>query len=56
MHSTLDTPMIATSELYSHLEQQAQSIAPQIELVPARIQVERLGLTRNASSTPYIVY
>lgn len=56
MNSTLEISTIATSELYSHLAQQAQSIAPQIELVPARIQVERVGLTRNASSTPYLVY
>ncbi|MBE9015883.1 hypothetical protein IQ272_06995 [Chroococcidiopsidales cyanobacterium LEGE 13417] len=56
MYGILEPPTIATSELYSHLEQQAQSVAPQIELVPARIQVERVGLTRNASSTPYIVY
>lgn len=70
MNSTLEISTIATSELYSHLEQQAQSVAtadkavnaihrnslPQIELVAATIYVERIGLTRNASSTPYIVY
>ncbi|MDZ4871006.1 MAG: hypothetical protein CLLPBCKN_000394 [Chroococcidiopsis cubana SAG 39.79] len=56
MYGILEPPTIATSELHSHLEQQAQSVAPQIELVAATISVERLGLTRNASSTPYIVY
>lgn len=56
MNSILEAPTIATSELYSHLEQQAQSVAPQIELVAATISIERVGLTRNASSTPYIVY
>ena len=56
MYGILKTPTIATNELCSHLEQQAQSVAPQITLVAATISVERLGLTRNASSTPYIVY
>ena len=57
MYSTTDIQAIATTELYSHLEQQAQSVAPEIpSIVKARIQIERVGLTRNASSTPYIIY
>jgi len=37
--------------------QQVSGIASEIPaLVPAAIQVERIGFTRNASNTPYIVY
>ena len=56
MYGILKTPTIATSEVCSHLEQLAQNVAPQITPVAATISVERLGLTKNASSTPYIVY
>lgn len=57
MNSTLCEQAIATGELYSHLEQQVNAVAPEIPaLVPVPIKMERVGFTRNASCTPYIVY
>lgn len=58
MHSSLpDEVKIAQSELYQYLEQQVSAIAPELTpLVPVPIRVERVGFTRNASNTPYIVY
>lgn len=57
MHFTLDEQAIATAELYCRLEQQANAVAPEIPaLVPAKITVDRVGFTRNASNTPYMVY
>ena len=55
--SRSDEQAIATKELYYHLEAQVSPITPEIPaLVPAPIKVERVGFTRNASNTPYIVY
>lgn len=52
-----DTQEIADRELGQYLEKQVNAIAPQSpSLVPRRIQVERIGLTKNASSTPYLIY
>jgi hypothetical protein len=48
---------IAQAELNAYLEDLANSIAPEFTpLVRANIKVERLGFTRNASRTPYMVY
>jgi len=47
----------AQTELNSYLQAQANAIAPKITpLVRSSIEVERIGFTRNASSTPYMVY
>ncbi len=58
MHfNQLDEAAIATRELYSHLKQQVSVIAAGVQpLVSANITVERVGFTRNASNTPYMVY
>ncbi len=58
MYSTqFDTFAIAQKNLYSYLEQQSSVLAPRLKpLVPKSILVERVGFTRNASNTPYIVY
>lgn len=57
MHFTVDVPSIATNQLLSHLEQQVSVVAPDIPaLVQRRISVDRIGLTNNASHTPYLVY
>lgn len=57
MHFTLSEQAIATAELYCQLEEQANAVAPEIPaLVPAKIRVERVSFTRNASNTPYMVY
>ena len=58
MHfNKLNPVAIANFELYKYLESQAQVVAPQLKpLVPANIKIERIGFTRNASNTPYIVY
>lgn len=48
---------IASQELIQHVETQANTIAPEISaIVPKLISVERIGVTRNSSSTPYLVY
>lgn len=53
----LDTQVIANRELNEYLESQADEIAPEIlPIVPKIIQVEKIGITRNSSSTPYLVY
>ncbi len=47
---------IAQNELNQNIEQQANTIAPELTpWVPKLIKVERVGFTRNASNTPYIV-
>jgi len=52
-----DEAAIAQDELNSYLEAQVRAIAPRFKcLVPVNIKVERVGFTRNASRTPYIVY
>lgn len=58
MYSTSDVQAIATKELYSHLQAQVQAIAPELPtLVNATItSVIRIGFTRNAAATPYMVY
>lgn len=58
MHFTqLDAVAIAQAELEEYLEQYANKVAPETpSLVAAEIKVERVGFTRNASNTPYIVY
>lgn len=57
MNFTRDELAIATAELYCQLEQQANAISLEIPaLVQTKIRVERLGFTRNASNTPYMVY
>lgn len=58
MHSNQsDVVAHAQIELNQYLGQQASVIAPELTpLVPAPIKVERVGFTRNASNTPYIVY
>jgi hypothetical protein len=57
MNFTRDELAIATAEFYCYLEQQINASAPEIPaLVPAPIKIERVGFTRNASNTPYIVY
>jgi hypothetical protein len=57
MNFTRDELASATAEFYCYLEQQINAIAPEIPaLVPAPIKIERVGFTRNASNTPYIVY
>lgn len=53
----LDSQSIADQELNKYLESQANSIAPEISpIIPKIIQVEKVGITRNSSSTPYLVY
>lgn len=48
---------IAQRDLYSYLTRQSNAIAPLLKpIVPTSIEVERVGFTRNASNTPYIVY
>lgn len=48
---------IAFSELYSNLIQKNNPLAPLLKpIVPKSISVERVGFTKNASNTPYIVY
>lgn len=48
---------IAQTDLNSYLAQQNNAIAPLLKpIVPKSITVERVGFTRNASNTPYIVY
>lgn len=55
--SPLDETAIAQFELNQYLESQVAAVAPKLKpLVPAKIRVERVGFTRNASNTPYIVY
>lgn len=47
----------AQNEPNQYLEQHANTIAPELTpWVPKLIKVERVGFTRNASNTPYIVY
>lgn len=54
--NSIDETAIAQAGL-NHYVQQASLIAPEIRpLVPAQIKVERIGFTRNASNTPYLVY
>lgn len=56
-YHVLDTQVIANRELNEYLESQVNSIAPEIlPIVPKVIQVEKVGITRNSSSTPYLVY
>lgn len=56
-YRVLDTTTIANQELHKYLESQVNSIAPEIApIVPKIIQVEKIGITRNSSSTPYLVY
>lgn len=56
-YRALDTTTIANRELNEYLESQVNSIAPEIaSIVPKIIQVEKIGITRNSSSTPYLVY
>ncbi len=52
------SPDIAQAGLNQYLAQQAPSIALELPqpLVPVNIKVDRVGFTRNASNTPYIVY
>jgi hypothetical protein len=53
----LDEAAIASLELNAYLKAQANLIAPEfVPLVRVNIKVERVGFTRNASRTPYIVY
>lgn len=48
---------LVQSELTAHLNTQFKAFAAEIApLVQASIKVERIGFTRNASNTPYIVY
>jgi hypothetical protein len=69
--NSFDEAAIAQAELNAYLEDLANSIAPEftermpavvlspatlVPLVRANIKVERLGFTRNASRTPYMVY
>lgn len=58
MNSTqLDDTAIAQVEFNRYLEAQFLAIAPNIpSLVSTSIKVERIGFTRNASNTPYMVY
>lgn len=58
MHSNLkDETVIAQAELSSYLEAQVSATTPNLlVLVPTKIKVERVGFTRNASNTPYLVY
>ena len=52
-----DETAIASSEFNAHLEAQVNVTAPElVPLVRVNIKVERVGFTRNASRTPYIVY
>lgn len=56
MYSTHDTQAIANKEFRNYLAR-TSTIAPHIRaIVPAAIQVERVGFTRNAANTPYLVY
>lgn len=56
-YRVLDTGAIANQELNKYLESQVHEIAPEIQaLVPKAIQVEKVGITRNSGSTPYLVY
>lgn len=51
------SPDIAAADVNQHLEQLADAVAPELKpLVPAKITVERVSFTRNASNTPYVVY
>lgn len=51
------SPDSAQFELTGYLDSPVNAIAPELKpIVPAKIRVERVGLTRNASNTPYIVY
>ena len=51
-----DSKAIASS-LLSSLKFQSKPIIPLLKpLVPTLIEVERVGFTRNASNTPYLVY
>ncbi len=58
MHSNLkDETAIEQAELSSYLGAQVSATTPNlIVLVRANIKVERVGFTRNASNTPYLVY
>lgn len=48
---------LANLELSDYLEAQANVLAPELSpIVPKVIKVEKVGLTRNSSSTPYLVY
>ncbi len=52
-----DNQAIANRELIEYLDRQSNTVAPEIpSLVPRRIQVEKIGLTKNAANTPYMVY
>lgn len=56
-YPVLDTQSIANQEFYKYLESQVNEIAPEIQaLVPKAIQVEKVGITKNSGSTPYLVY
>ncbi len=52
------SPDIAQAGLNQYLAQQVPLIALELPqpLVPVNIKVDRVGFTRNASNTPYIVY
>ena len=58
MNSTLDKQAIATGKANSHLKHQSQKVALGYPtFLPDNIEkIERVGVTRNASRTPYIVY
>ncbi len=57
MYSTYDSQAIASNELHCYLESQVKAITPELKpIVPTSIKVERVGFTRNASNTPYLVY
>lgn len=54
--NSIDETVIAQAGL-NHYIQQSSLIAPEMKpLVSAQIKVERVGFTRNASNTPYLVY
>lgn len=55
--NSLDEVAIAAADVNQHVEQLADAVAPELKpLVPAKIRVERVSFTRNASNTPYVVY
>ena len=55
--SLIDETAIAQSELNAYIKAQVGAVAPEIiPLVAASIKVERVGFTKNASRTPYLVY
>lgn len=56
MHSTAVSQPIATTLISSQLRQQVATVPFLKPIVKATIEVTRVGFTRNASATPYIVY